>query len=271
VRGADAGILRATTEEQAAMIKLKAPVPTNYAEQTYDSPYRIIRYPHRKRYSLTLASIVGLRPDSLLDYGAGDAHVLAELASAMAWHPQRIVAYEPLPDAARIARERMAQTPLADRFVVAEQFDELNGQTFDMIICLGVLEHMPLPERERFYRLCAACLAPGGTCLIDVPVEAGLSLAIKEGARVLLKGRRAKYSAGEFLRTVGGRVTFDPERFIAADDRTWIQDHTGFDYRLFERELAPRFELVDRFPSPFPKLPAWLFNQEMFYLIRRRA
>jgi 2-polyprenyl-3-methyl-5-hydroxy-6-metoxy-1,4-benzoquinol methylase len=248
--------------------RLRRRLPRNYAEQTYASPYALIRYPHRRRYALTVETIGRRRPRSLLDYGAGDGHVLAELESLSEAMPERVVAYDPVPDAARLARVRLARTAHPDRFQVVEDLAELGEERFDMVICLGVLEHMPLPERERFYTMCARYLAPRGTVLIDVPVEVGLSLALKEGARVALKGRALKYSPKQLTRAVLGGVTFDPARFAADASETWIQDHTGFDYRLFEQELRARFSFVRSFGSPFPQLPAGLLNQEMFYLLR---
>lgn len=241
--------------------------PRDYVEQTYGSPYWLIRYPHRRRYSLTLAAIDRFRPASLLDYGAGDGHLLAELATMNDALPGSVVAYEPIAETARLTRERLAAVPSHGRFAVVESLSELKGRTFEMITCLGVLEHMPLPERERFYHLCARQLVPGGSCLIDVPVEVGPSVGLKEAARVALKGRRLRYGRRDLARVLLGGVDFDPNRFTTDTSATWIQDHTGFDYRLFERELAARFEIVERFCSPFRNFPPWLFNQEAFYLV----
>lgn len=241
-------------------------LPTNYAEQTYDSPYWIVRYPHRKRYRLAVNMVMRHRPNSLLDYGAGDGHVLAELAARGGARPSRIVAYEPDAEAAELARARVAELwPDASTEVLRSP--DLRHERFDFILCLGVLEHMPLPERERFFNVCAEHLTEHGRCLIDVPVEIGLSLAVKEVGRLTLKGRTPEYSLRDLVRAATGCITFDPARFNSQEVRTWLHFHTGFDYRLLEQELRARFWIIERFTSPFGALPAGIFNQEIFFLV----
>lgn len=264
--------MRLAISRKRQLIKLKVRLPTNYGEQTHNSPYWIIRYPHRKRYQLAADALSRDCPRSLLDYGAGDGHVLAELATAGGCLPACVLAYEPDADFARMISDRVAGTALHNAVRVVMELSELDSQErFEFILCLGVMEHMPLRERERFYAVCARHLSPGGKCLIDVPVEVGVSLVIKEAARVLLKGRGREYSTADLLRRLVGRRQRDRARFDASVEDTWIQDHTGFDHRLFREELEARFTVLREFPSPFGKLPASLGNQEMFYLLARRS
>ena len=158
---------------------------------------------------------------------------------------------------------------LASGVRVVRDLNELGDERFDAITCLAVLEHMPLPERQRFYRLCEARLTPGGIAVIDVPVEGGVSILVKEAVRVLLKSRRPELSPGALIRASLGLVHFDPSRFDPNSDETWIQNHTGFDHRLLERELTHRFTILERFPSPLKRVPALLGNQEMIYVVGR--
>jgi SAM-dependent methyltransferase len=253
-----------------SVFRLSRHAPRDYSEQTYASPYRVVSYPHQRRYALALEVIRRTRPATLLDYGAGDGHVLALLAGLNGSLPDRTTLFEPSPEFARIAREKLSSTRLAASSEILETRD-LGERRFDLILCLGVLEHMPLPERERFYSVCSKHLTDCGACLIDVPVEVGPSLLVKEAVRVALKARTPEYSIRALLRTAAGLINFDPARYAADSKSTWIHHHTGFDFRLFRVELERRFEVVESYASPFARLPPWLMNQEVFYLIRRRS
>lgn len=243
--------------------------PRDYAEQTYASPFRIVRFPHRRRYELATRFIRAAMPGTVLDYGAGDGHLIVELAAMGEPRPLRITLYEPVSSFAQLAHAAASKTDLVSVTEVVETPD-LGQRRFDVIVCLGVLEHMPLPERERFYRICADHLSPRGMCLIDVPIEVGPTLLIKEGVRVVLKARTAEYSATELIRHGVGSVQFDPARFAGDSTETWIHYHTGFDYRLLRAELAARFDIVHEYNTPFARLPPWLMNQEIFFVVRSR-
>jgi SAM-dependent methyltransferase len=253
------------------VIRFARRLPRDYGEQTYNSPYRIVSYPHQRRCALAIEEVRRARAKTLLDYGAGDGHIVAELAKRSgAGGLERVTLYEPVPAFAQLARERMTETALASSAEVLETLD-LEDRKFDFILCLGVLEHMPLPERERFYSLCVEHLAPGGRCLIDVPIEIGPPVVLKEVVRVTLKGRRPEYTPRRLMRTVLFGTVFDPARYAADSDSTWIHYHTGFDHRLFRAELESRFELLDCYGSPFRYLPPSLMNQEIFFVVRPKA
>jgi hypothetical protein len=49
-------------------------LPTTYEEQTYSSPYFIVRYPHEVRFRTAVDALIEAEPTTLLDYGAGDGH-----------------------------------------------------------------------------------------------------------------------------------------------------------------------------------------------------
>ena len=235
--------------------------PRDYAEQTYASPFWIVRYPHQARFAAAVQAIEESGSRRLLDYGAGDGRLFVELERRGVTELEA-VAYEPTELYADQIPENLS---LSVRVVT--NIDELEGDRFGVITCMGVLEHMPLPEREKFYDLCDRVLAPDGLVVIDVPVETGLSVLIKEAGRVLLKGRGLESSPRQLARHALGRVKVDPARFDPNSTSTWITYHSGFDHRLLRRELAKRFMIKKAFPTPFPRLPAQLGNQEMFFML----
>lgn len=241
--------------------------PRNYQEQTYSSPYWIVRYPHQMRLRAASEAVLDHHPEVLLDYGAGDGHLLFTLVDA--GFAGDIVAYEPDAQFRAQLDAEARRRGLQDRIAITAQRSDLLGP-YDFVCCLGVLEHMPLPERRSFYDLCRGALAPGGRVLIDVPVEVGPTLLVKSLIRMVLKGRYKEYRWSEILRYgLGGRI-YDASRYDKDDTRTWVHDHKGFDYRLLERELIEDgFTIVARRPTPFRRLPAPLFNQEVFLTLSR--
>jgi SAM-dependent methyltransferase len=238
--------------------------PRDYAEQTYASPFWVVRYPHQARFLAAVRAIEQSGTRRLLDYGSGDGRLFVELEKRGVTDLEA-VAYEPTELYAQQIPQLTEDLSLSVR--VVENIDDLEGDRFGVITCMGVLEHMPLPEREKFYDLCDRVLAPGGLVVIDVPVETGLSVLIKEAGRVLLKGRGLESSPRQLVRYALGRVEVDPARFDPNSTSTWITYHSGFDHRLLRRELANRFTIKQAFPTPFPRLPAQLGNQEMFFML----
>jgi Methyltransferase domain len=249
----------------------KPKLPTGYHEQTYASPYAIVRYPHQKRVSMGVDSAIRAKPTALLDYGAGDGKVLIEAIRSGLAPETSVVAFEPVEQFQEELLDAASQAGVSDQIELVSDRAALYGRSFDHVLCLGVLEHMPLPERIAFYEICKETLTADGTILIDVPVEIGPTLLIKAGARRLLKGREKEYSAWELLRTSLGAVTFDASRFDPTDSRTWIHHHRGFDYRLLRKEVAARFNLTSEIATPIGVLPAPMGNQEIFLAFQLSA
>lgn len=250
-------------------MKLGRP-PQTYDESTYASPYWIVRYPHQLRYSSAVSDLLRAEPASVLDYGAGDGRLLVD-ALGRGLGAEHIVAFEPVEKYAAQLATALAAGGVQDRVEIVRDRDGLAGRRFDYVVCLGVLEHMPLLERQAFYDVCDRTLTPHGRVLVDVPVEIGPALLIKALGRRILKGQPKEYSWPELIRYSLGAVMYDPARFDPADPSTWIQDHRGFDYRLLRAELAYRFDVVDQRTTPLPFLPAPLGNQEVFLTLARLA
>ena len=122
--------------------------------------------------------------------------------------------------------------------------------------------------RFAFYDFLRTVLAPDGLALLDVPIEIGPSLLVKEFGRRFLKHDPPDYDPFGLLRLVAGGTAFDPRRFDPTES-SFIIRHKGFDYRLLWQELERHFEIVEHVPTPFPYLPAWLGNQEILLTLRR--
>jgi SAM-dependent methyltransferase len=231
-----------------------------YASYTYAHPSFIVRYPHLRRFEM-LGNEIDRQPvKRWLDYGAGDGEVYRYHAAR--GNPVEAVLYEP--DADIIAQNTLdPETP----HTIVSRIEEIEGQ-FDLITALEVLEHLPLPERQRFYDVAAKHLAPGGRILVEVPIEYGPILLLKEFGRRVLKGRASDYQLGELLKaTFLGRINDARDRYSPDDTRSYIYAHHGFDIGRFEREIAGIGTITRERDSPLPLLPSWL-NQCRIYELR---
>lgn len=248
----------------------KPKVPTTYAEQTHDSPCRLIRFAHRRRHMQVIGMILSARPRVLLDYGAGDGFLIAQLLKHDTPWLDRIVLYEPVAEMRADLEHSLSRWVSAGRVEIVAATDQLAGLTADVLLCMGVLEHLTVKSRNAFYELCDSALSPASTCIIDVPVEIGPAVLVKEIARIAFKGRTPEYSPKALIKAVFGLATPDPQRFDPSNDEPFIHYHTSFDYRTLHAEVARRFDVSEPVPTPFPRLPAWLANQDIVFTARKR-
>src|SRR5215207_5113371 len=118
--------------------------PTTYAESTHASPWWIVRYSHLQRFEVSVDMMCATHPQVLVDWGAGDGHVL-EMVFERPDPPEIVIAYEPYEGmrdllaaqpAAQAGRLQIAATP-------GEVEEMLGGRKVDVLACLGVLEHLP--------------------------------------------------------------------------------------------------------------------------------
>lgn len=244
----------------------RSDAPPSYASYTYEHPSWLVRYPHLKRMRLVSGIITATPVASWLDYGAGDGAVAAYAYRTREFRPVRTVLYEPWDE----IRGQIPSAAIPGVEIVGD-LRPLGDARFDLITAFEVLEHLPLPERIRFYQYAASHLEPGGRCLIEIPVEYGPILLLKEYGRQFLKGRRTEYRLAELLKAAFLNAVEDSaDRFDPLDTRTSISPHRGFDTTLFLEELAVIGDIASLRPSPFARLPAML-NQCLLIDFRPRV
>jgi SAM-dependent methyltransferase len=246
-------------------MRLLGRAPTNYAERTHASPYWVIRYAHRRRYELLIAEVLRTQPQVLLDYGAGEADMLLTLLMRPDCSPtMRAIAYEPMIESLVEHLEDRPDGEPIGRIELVRQLEEVPDHSCDVISCGGVLEHLTIRERYRFYTFARRALRPGGQVIIDVPVELGPAVLIKNVGRRVLKADQREYTWRESVAATLGFKVFDPHRFDPEADDEFIESHKGFDYRLLKTELASQgFRVTRSVSSPISWLPAALANQEV--------
>jgi len=104
-----------------------------------------------------------LRPgDRILDVGCADG---ALFRAAAGFRPEASLGLDPDLDVpSEVGGVRLMPSPFPDGVPA--------GATFDAIVMLAVLEHVPPAEQAEWSEACARLLAPGGRLLITVPAPA---------------------------------------------------------------------------------------------------
>jgi hypothetical protein len=231
-----------------------------------------VGYAHRRRYEVAVSLIRRARPRVVVDWGAGDGYVLGELLKGPD-PPELVVAFEPGERMQALLDERRRDLGLGDRlrwFGTIEEIEAfLADRRIDVLACLGVLEHLPLQPRRDFYEFASRMVATDGTVLLDLPVEYGPAVVVKELGRRVLKARPPEYRLRTLAARALGRTERDPRRFADDGSTQFIQTHQGFDHRQILGEMAPEFVVTESRGTPLEWAPAWAFNQEVLVSLRR--
>lgn len=149
----------------------------------------------------------GLRPVRILEIGVGEGHVMTRVRERF---PQASLAGLDLPDAELAGHWR--ETGLPCMFGDATRLPFADG-TFDLVMAIEVLEHVPGPDRAR--RELARVCASGGTLVASVPFEPIWRIGNMARRRYLrdwgnTPGHVNHWSRRSFARFVGG--DFEVER-----------------------------------------------------------
>jgi SAM-dependent methyltransferase len=114
------------------------PESTNYAKFQTRNP--VVRRLIDRFYRRLGAIVAPLRPESALDAGCGEGETLARLSGAL---PQRVAAVDVSAEAVRLTAERFPSVDVARESVYELPFED---RSFDLVLCLEVLEHLEEPE-----------------------------------------------------------------------------------------------------------------------------
>ena len=168
---------------------------------------------YRRRLEVAFAELEGAKGDTVLDIGCG-AGLYLEPCADLGLEYRGVDLSQRMIDGAR----RRVSKADADRFSIgAVQELELPDASFDVVLCLGVLEYVGSDERSIAMGEIARILAPGGTVLVSVLNSASPFWIVRRArARVLARvGRRRRetvvarspercFSRREILDTVRG-------------------------------------------------------------------
>lgn len=176
-------------------------------ERVYGDDRLLSEYlaPGRVAFYTELAEIAAMhRPRSVVDVGCGPGNLLRAVVEKAA--PERVVGIDYAAAGVRRAKELVP----SGEFSAQSLYDVRTTETFDLVLCTEVLEHLRDPETavDLLVRLCAS----SGTVLITVP----------DGAQDEWEGHRNFWSQAQledFLRPRGSvdvsRMRADPMSLLA--------------------------------------------------------
>lgn len=231
-----------------------------YSTATHASRSKVKRWSHGSRFKAALSTVAIQSGSKILDYGAGDGHLLKAIADGS--DAGELWAFEPRhADAARLslAAEKNAR--------VVTKTQELPNNYFDIIFCMEVLEHLREDLRREALSEMIRSASPDAIFVISVPIEIGLTAIFKNAGRYAA-GERHTGSLGSIIKSAMGDVSG-----VKRDERgNYISSHIGFDYRSL-RAIFKEFGLVIRgiSYSPMPVFRGVLNSQITYRLSRRIA
>jgi len=250
---------------------LQAVLSGYYARNQLRSRSRLISWSHRGRFRAALRIAREVQGGRTLDYGCGDGTFLGLLASHMAVSAVGAEIHSSIVDS---CRSRFAGYDNL-RFVHVSGLEPSERESFDVIYCMEVLEHVTEPDvlLERLEWL----LAPGGTLVISVPIETGLPVIVKQAVRTLAGWRgigdypgTTRYTPPELLSSILAGATQHIQRPVfkdAAGNPT--HDHKGFNWRVLRALVRRRFRLVREDTSPIRGLGPHFATQRWFVARKR--
>jgi hypothetical protein len=111
-------------------------------------------------------------------------------------------------------------------------------------------------------------LKPDGFAVIGVPHELFLPAMLKGLFRMFRRYGDFDARPGNILAAFRGRPPIQRPIAELSPGVSYHSHHLGFDYRTLERLLKEKFQLVEKWFSPFPILGAAL-NSEVYFVLSK--
>jgi len=230
-----------------------------YDQETINSKNLFARFSHRTRFKNGLKFIKSrLDLGKVLDYGCGTGVFVSQVNSIK---NGIIAGYEP------ISKQRYQ----SDLPIYTEYSDIIKQSPYHTITIFQVMEHLQWDEIGRIMKCFDDLLAPDGVIIIEVPIEIGPIVLIKElnryrqkKAGVYTSKRFWSYNLFEFLCTFifgipGKRI--DPEKTF--------MEHKGFDFRELIKFIEQKgWKTKVLCYSPLP-IKTWYGNSNVFIQVTR--
>jgi SAM-dependent methyltransferase len=238
----------------------------NYANFTRDDKNPVKRFLQRKRLQDALSLAIGCGPLSrILDYGAGDGELSRLLALRLP--DARIYCFEPYPP---LREQAIANMRAVRNVEVMGTIDDLEPGSFDLVLCMEVFEHLPVPETEESLHRIRNLLGDSGVGLIGVPLETYLPAAVKGLFRMTRRFGDYDATPLNVLRASLGSPPRNRPLAKMAHGMPYYFHHMGFDHRQLAAQMQPHFRIRYSIASPCPPLGT-LLNSELYFLVEKRG
>lgn len=246
----------------------------HYAAKQIFSKDCFVAWSHRRRFETGLRLARRFHGQRVLDYGCGDGTFLA-LLDATDTKPREAVGAEIDDYQVDDCRRRLGNRPGLRFEPISRLDDEAHRGAYDAVVCMEVLEHVVDLKTviDRLWHL----LADGGTLLVSVPVETGVSLIVKQLVRRVAGWRgigdypgTSTYTLREYWTSVfAGRRPHLPRPTFGSVDAPF-HDHKGFNWMALADRLSLQFTIDRIVASPLPWLGPQLATQ-VWFVARKRT
>ncbi len=199
------------------------------------------RWYHEARFRWLARTLrrLGCAPDSVLELGCFDARAIGYLPRVPSRYLGCDANWEGGLDRAREAWRGSAGVEFRECRAPSDIL--LGGETFDAVICMDTLEHVPPAALSGFVEILSR--AARGHVLVTVPNEKGIAFAAKYLLKAVLGGTEP-YTLREAADAALGRL-----------DRVARGEHKGFDYEDVVDLLTRRLAIESLSGIPFAALP----------------
>ena len=239
----------------------------SYADITFKDANPIKRWLQRQRLvsAMNLYSSTRITPKAICDFGAGNGELCKMLAAR---YPRaKLVCYEPTPYLLSEARQNLAAFSEVE---FCQNIQNVKAETFDVVFCLEVFEHLPSAETDDALKSIFSVLKDNGMIVIGVPVEVGVPALYKGIFRMF---RRYGAFDANIKNVVLSFLWHPPkDRPVSeiAPGFRFHYEHTGFDFRGLKNILTRYFELRTVAASPFSAFGSLLMPEVYFVAEKSR-
>lgn len=211
-----------------------------YNERLFGSS-ALRRWYHEARFRWLARTFrrLGCAPDSVFELGCFDGRAIGYLPRIPSRYLGCDANWEGGLDLAREAWRGTAGIEFRECRALSDI--RLEGETFDAVICMDTLEHLPPESLPAYVELLAR--AARGHVLVTVPNEKGIAFAAKYLLKAILGGNEP-YTVREAVDAVLCRL-----------DRVARREHKGFDYADAVAFLGRRLAIESVSGIPFGGLP----------------
>ncbi|MFH1366853.1 MAG: methyltransferase domain-containing protein [Patescibacteria group bacterium] len=232
----------------------------SYGADTYKDSLFIKRWLHCRRFAHALKLLDLKAGEKILDYGCGDGYFLKLIKNH--FPAVEAAGFEPYAPKCREAQKELSGLDID----VFQSIESIRGQKFDKITCLETAEHLADKELEILGLNVRSLLVRGGLFIITVPIEIGVPALIKNTYRLLKNRHYDNLNITNYFKAIAG---FGIKRRIITLEPglEYIFSHTGFDHRVFEKQLAKYFFIERKEGQPWAFFGA-IFNNNLYYFCR---
>ncbi len=241
-----------------------------YAKKQIYAGCNVLRWSHRQRFSKGLSLIKKYSPSSILDYGCGDGTFLI-LAKDIVKEKNGMEIDD---NQLRLLKDRLKDEP---DFNFHHTNDILETKS-DMVTCFEVLEHCTKESIENVLTSLKKNCTKGGTVIISVPKETGLTMVGKQTVRRILGWRKfgnyewtESYNFVDFFKMLfATEKTQVPRKYYEVEfdgGKYETCGHYAFNWKSLKLDIQRHFEIEKIEYTPFV-LPLGVLSSQVWFICK---